>query len=1026
MKKLFKLFLLAGSGILSISIASALSTKKAETTVSVSAAAGDYYSAIDTSSPTSILNGLKKGNGTCGIRSVGYDGLWSAYKTTDVKSNGKICDMYSNITNFTPGTDQDKGSHKNEGDKYNREHTIPKSWWGGGTDNQGNDLFVVYPTDAKVNEVRSNYPYGEVGTASYSSKNNYSKLGSSKNNKYGGTVFEPADEWKGDIARIYFYVVATYNTTSWTNSEGAVVFQKTVTSPCYGLTTYASDLFMKWHLQDPVSDWERQRNEKVYNKQGNRNPFIDHPEWANQIWGDGIDTNVHPESVTIEGPTKIGVGQETTLKAVITPSNATNKSLTWSSSNSDVAIVSSGLITARAVGNARITATAKDGSNKSAYIDIEVTPVLVTKITLLPTSKTIEVGDTFTLTKTIAPSNATNKEVEWESSNSSVATISGGVVTAVGTGTATITATAKDGSGCKATCSVTVNAKPIKVTSITLSDTSINLTKGSTKALTATVSPSNATEQGVTWSSNSSTVASVSTSGLVTAKKTGTATITATAKDGSGIKTTCTVKVTTPVTGISLNKATLSLNKGASETLTATIAPSDADNKNVTWSGSANGITVDSSGKVTVLSTATAGKTATIVATSAEDSSIKAQCVVTVSDAPLKDAWTIMIYMCGADLESKNGLASGDIAEILSVSGQPDNVNIVIQTGGAASWEATYGISSSYNQRYHVQNKKLVCDNSKVYSSYKSMGESSTLADFVEWGITKYPAEKTGLIFWNHGGAMFGCCYDEKKDDDTIINSEAVSAFETAFTKTKTSKLEFVGYDCCLMQVQDIAEFNSEYFNYMVASEESESGYGWDYDTWIDDLYANKPTETILTSIVDGFIYENNYVYYTDGSREYDPSSNDQTLSWLDLSKATAYKNAFETFASALLTKISSVNKSTFSNWVINNVKHFAGNDYDYFALFDAYNFINKIKSNSSYNPGGTYAQDALTAFSNLVKYSNKGQAAGNAYGLGLIYACTESDPRYYSVSDFYLSSETNFTNWRNFNLSKGYLVDYD
>ena len=732
-------------------------------------------------------------------------------------------------------------------------------------------------------------------------------------------------------------------------------------------------------------------------------------------------------SITFSQTSKsLVAGNTYTVTPTISPSNATNKSLTWSSSNSDVAIVSSGLITARAVGNARITATAKDGSNKSAYIDIEVTPVLVTKITLLPTSKTIEVGDTFTLTKTIAPSNATNKEVEWESSNSSVATISGGVVTAVGTGTATITATAKDGSGCKATCSVTVNAKPIKVTSITLSDTSINLTKGSTKALTATVSPSNATEQGVTWSSNSSTVASVSTSGLVTAKKTGTATITATAKDGSGIKTTCTVKVTTPVTGISLNKATLSLNKGASETLTATIAPSDADNKNVTWSGSANGITVDSSGKVTVLSTATAGKTATIVATSAEDSSIKAQCVVTVSDAPLKDAWTIMIYMCGADLESKNGLASGDIAEILSVSGQPDNVNIVIQTGGAASWEATYGISSSYNQRYHVQNKKLVCDNSKVYSSYKSMGESSTLADFVEWGITKYPAEKTGLIFWNHGGAMFGCCYDEKKDDDTIINSEAVSAFETAFTKTKTSKLEFVGYDCCLMQVQDIAEFNSEYFNYMVASEESESGYGWDYDTWIDDLYANKPTETILTSIVDGFIYENNYVYYTDGSREYDPSSNDQTLSWLDLSKATAYKNAFETFASALLTKISSVNKSTFSNWVINNVKHFAGNDYDYFALFDAYNFINKIKSNSSYNPGGTYAQDALTAFSNLVKYSNKGQAAGNAYGLGLIYACTESDPRYYSVSDFYLSSETNFTNWRNFNLSKGYLVDYD
>lgn len=185
-------------------------------------------------------------------------------------------------------------------------------------------------------------------------------------------VFEPADEWKGDIARIYFYVVATYNTTSWTNSEGSSMFMKTVSSPTYGLTTYAADLFMKWHLQDPVSDWEIQRNEKVYSKQGNRNPFIDHPEWANQIWGNGVDTTVHPQSVTIEGPTKIGVGESTTLKAVITPTNATNKEVIWSCNNPLILkLENNGKITALAVGKASITVVTKD-SAKIGTLDIEI------------------------------------------------------------------------------------------------------------------------------------------------------------------------------------------------------------------------------------------------------------------------------------------------------------------------------------------------------------------------------------------------------------------------------------------------------------------------------------------------------------------------------------------------------------------------------------------------------------------------------------------------------------------------------
>ncbi len=175
----------------------------------------------------------------------------------------------------------------------------------------------------------------------------------------------------------------------------------------------------------------------------------------------------------------------------------------------------------------------------------ESTNVPVTSVTVSPTSATLAVGATKQLTATIAPSNATNKAVTWTSSNTSVATVSStGLVTAKAAGTATITATAQDGSGKKGTCTVTVTNPTVLVTSVTVSPSSATLNVGNTKQLTATIAPSNATNKAVTWSSSNTSVATVSSSGLVTAKAAGTATITATAQDGSGKKGTCTVTVT--------------------------------------------------------------------------------------------------------------------------------------------------------------------------------------------------------------------------------------------------------------------------------------------------------------------------------------------------------------------------------------------------------------------------------------------------------------------------------------------------
>jgi endonuclease I len=214
------------------------------------------------------------------VTSISYSELWDAYPRTDKKSNGKVWDIYSDIPNGTPPyeftfiTDQ-CGNYSGEGDCYNREHTVPASWFNDASP-MYSDLFHVLPTDGYVNNRRSNYPYGKVGNASWTSLNG-SKLGSSATSGYSGTVFEPIDSFKGDIARIYFYMSTRYM-DKITNWDGAS-FQNS------DLSSWAKNLFLQWHQLDPVSSKERKRNDSVYVIQHNRNPFVDHPEWVNDIWG---------------------------------------------------------------------------------------------------------------------------------------------------------------------------------------------------------------------------------------------------------------------------------------------------------------------------------------------------------------------------------------------------------------------------------------------------------------------------------------------------------------------------------------------------------------------------------------------------------------------------------------------------------------------------------------------------------------------------------------------------------------------
>ena len=308
-------------------------------------------------------------------------------------------------------------------------------------------------------------------------------------------------------------------------------------------------------------------------------------------------------AVTLDTTSMILVeGDSQTLTATISPSNAENQKVLWSSSNSSVATVKEGVVTAIKPGNATITVKSDDGG-KTATCEVTVNAKVypVTGVTLDKTSHEMTEGDEYTLTATINPSNATNKNVSWKSSNTSVATVSNGEVTAVKAGSATITVTTEDG-GKTATCEVTVNAKVYPVTGVSLNQTSVSLTEGDDFDLTATVYPSNATNKKVTWSSSDTSVASVK-NGMVVAIKPGTAIITVTTEDGNKTAT-CEIIVSErfyPVTGVSLNVTNATLTVGETLVLTATVLPSNATNKNLTWSSSKETVATVIDGKIHAL-----------------------------------------------------------------------------------------------------------------------------------------------------------------------------------------------------------------------------------------------------------------------------------------------------------------------------------------------------------------------------------------------------------------------------------------
>lgn len=267
---------------------------------------------------------------TNGHSDQGYGGLWTAYAITDrdtyYENDNTILDIYSeNPTpsgsnndpyNFSYGTNQ-CGNYSGEGDCYNREHLVPQSSFSEASPMK-NDIHHVYPTDGYVNGGRGSFPFGVVATPSVTYSNG-SRKGSSAVPGYSGTVFEPIDEFKGDVARALLYFAVRYQNTV----DGYTSFDMFNGTEDQVFQTWAIDLLLDWHNNvDPVSQKEIDRNNAAYSFQGNANPFVDHPEFADMIWNPSPDT------------------QAPTIPTNLMTSNPTSNTidLSWTASTDDTAV----------------------------------------------------------------------------------------------------------------------------------------------------------------------------------------------------------------------------------------------------------------------------------------------------------------------------------------------------------------------------------------------------------------------------------------------------------------------------------------------------------------------------------------------------------------------------------------------------------------------------------------------------------------------------------------------------------------
>lgn len=329
------------------------------------------------------------------------------------------------------------------------------------------------------------------------------------------------------------------------------------------------------------------------------------------------------------------------------------------------------------------------------------------------------------------------------------------------------------------------------------------------------------------------------------------------------------------------------------------------------------------------------------------------------------DDWTILVYMCGTDLESNGGSASADLYEAMQAD-IGDNINFVFQTGGTYSWYYD-DIDPTKLQRFAVDGDSFELIDERPLSS---MGEADTLSDFIKWGVKKYPADNIGLVFWNHGGgSISGVCFDEIYDNDSLSLSEIDKALSDTFD-CMTEKFEFIGFDACLMSTLETANILVPYANYMYASEETEPGYGWDYAAVMSYLDKNPRADgaQLGSALCDAY-----YDYC-----KLNCSEDTATFAITDLSRLDALIASFDATARQMYES----DKLTELVKAIQSADNFGGNNRTegYTNMVDLGGILSAA---ADYCPN---AQDTLQKLDSAISCMRNGQRHRYASGLAIYY----------------------------------------
>lgn len=332
------------------------------------------------------------------------------------------------------------------------------------------------------------------------------------------------------------------------------------------------------------------------------------------------------------------------------------------------------------------------------------------------------------------------------------------------------------------------------------------------------------------------------------------------------------------------------------------------------------------------------------------------------------DAWTIFVYLCGTDLESEYGAATGDLGEMIQTKG--DHLRFVVETGGTETWNNEV-IDNQTNQRYLIQDGEMYLVDEVEMSN---MADPQTLANFLQWGVTNYPSDHMGLILWDHGGgSITGVCFDEINYGDSMDLKQLDSAL-LACAETFGRKFDFIGFDACLMATIETANVVASYADYMVASQEIMPGSGYDYVA-IGDFIAKNPGAdgaAVGKVICDSFL----------ASCEESGEDDVATQSVIDLSKVDELLESFNAYARGMY---EAGKDATDLSQIVRGIKssdNYGGNN-------ATEGYTNMVDLGGIIGAGEDYADSAKTVLKDLdlaVVYSAEGPGHQGASGLSMYY----------------------------------------